>query len=52
MWPDDRPETYDSDLYWDEPTGAWVSAYASGGERYKQQLIVIGEGGDIYFGDL
>jgi len=46
-----RPEDYDPDLWWDETLGEWVPA-AAGGGKYKQQLIVIGEDGEIYFGDV
>lgn len=56
MWPDDRPETYDADLYWDEENGVWGSSYILGGGRYTQQLITIGTDdnneGIIYFGSI
>lgn len=51
-WPEDRADIYDADKYWDEVNATWASSYASGGGRYVQQLVVVGEDGDIYFGDL
>jgi hypothetical protein len=52
-WPLDRPADYDEDLIWDEETGDWITGEI-GPSRYKQQLIVIGQGnanqGEIYFG--
>jgi hypothetical protein len=54
-WPEVRPDEYDSDLSWDEESGDWTLTVTGGG-RYKQQLIVIGQGdanqGVVYFGEI
>lgn len=54
-FPEDRPETYDPDLTWDEETGTWVSVIVGPG-RYKTSVIAIGQGdaneGVVYFGDM
>ena len=53
QWPSGRWSDYDPDLNWDEETSAWV-AIVTGPGRYKQQLVVVGQGdanqGEIYFG--
>jgi len=53
-WPDERPETYDPALVWDEDTGQWIAADGSGGSHYQENLVVIGQNGDgegvIYYG--
>jgi len=52
-WPSGRWSDYDEDLTWDEETGTWVATVV-GPARYKNQLVVIGQGdanqGEIYFG--
>lgn len=51
-WPDDRPVAYDPDKYWDEETDAWVAGELTGGGRYKQQLVVVNDGGHVFFGEV
>ena len=50
-WPEDRPGGYDPDQTWDEETSAWVSTIVGPG-RYKQQLVVINDQGDVYFSEI
>ena len=53
-WPGDRPGDYDPDLVWgwDGDDYAW----AVGGGRYKNRLVVVGHDsngvGTVYFGDV
>jgi hypothetical protein len=47
-----RPVDYDPDLRWDEETGTWLDIPAAGGGRYKEQLVLIGDAGEIYVGDI
>jgi hypothetical protein len=49
-WPEDRPESYDPDLVWDEGTESWISVDARGGSRYQVQIVVVSDQGKIYFG--
>jgi len=53
-WPESRPETYDGSLVWDEDAGAWIDVNCSGGSRYQENLVVIGQNDDgegvIYYG--
>lgn len=51
-WPSDRPVDYDADKFWDEESGTWGSDYVAGPGSYVQNLVVIGEDGDIYFGEI
>lgn len=48
----DRPIDYDPDLRWDEETQAWLDIQAAGGGAYKDQLILVGDGGEIFIGDI
>lgn len=54
-WPEDRAETYDPDLTWDEESETWVSSIVGPG-RHKKSVIAIGQGdaneGVVYFGAL
>lgn len=54
---DDRPGTYDADKCWDTSTEDWVAINTLdinelGGAQYRQQIIIIGEQGHIYIGDI
>jgi hypothetical protein len=56
VWPEERPDDYNPDLYWDEENGTWSETVitAAGGGRYKEQLVAVGQDDDgngvIYFG--
>ena len=55
-FPDDRPVAYDPDAVFDESANDWTTDLSdldtSGGEKYKQTLIVMSDQGIIYFGAL
>ena len=49
-----RRSDYDENLVW-QPGVGWVDIDAfeyTGGGRYKGRLVVVGEEGEIYFGDV
>lgn len=48
-WPEDRPGTYDPDLYWDETNGVWSSTFVAGPGSWIEYMIAISEEGEIYF---
>ena len=58
-FPEDRPAGYDANKVFDEDNDAWYTpttaigsermAYAGG--KYKEQLVVVSNQGDIYFKD-
>ena len=47
-----RPGTYDPDASYDPATQTWSDAPAAGGGAYKDVIILIGGGGEIYVGDV
>lgn len=53
-WIEDRPETYDETLIWDEENGEWTDADGSAGSRYQTYLVAVGQDDDgngvIYYG--
>lgn len=51
-WPTGRPEDYNPDKSWDEETGVWITSDSRGGGKYKQQLVVINDRGDVYFSEV
>ena len=48
-WPDDRPASYDPNLYWDEETGAWGSTRVAIPGAFAEYLVAVGEEGAVYF---
>lgn len=49
-WPDDRPEAYDADKWWDEESGEWVTTRTEGPGSRMEHLVAVSEEGGIYFG--
>lgn len=52
VWPENRPVGYDADKVWDEVTGTWITNDGRGGGRYQNQIIVVSDQGQIYFGEV
>ena len=58
-YPDDRPVAYDPDKLWDEDTQTWYAIgtvigsarAAQAGGRLRQQLVVVSNQGNIFFGE-
>ena len=48
-FPEDRPETYDADLYWDEADDEWNSDRLTQPGAWVGYILTISEEGDIYF---
>ena len=55
-FPEDRPVTYDPDAVFDESVNDWTTDLSdlntTGGEKYKPQLVVLSDQGQLYFGAL
>lgn len=56
-WPGYRAGVYDEDECWDEDNDAWVAINTLdinelGGAIYRRQIVMVGEQGDIYIGDV
>lgn len=51
-WPQDRPNNYDPDLYWDEESEIWGSTRVTIPGAYAEYLVVVGEEGEVYFGSV
>jgi hypothetical protein len=49
-FPEDRPGSYDPDLYWDEVNGVWSSTRVTVPGAWSQSVVVVSEEGEIYFG--
>ena len=53
-FPDDRPVGYDADAVFDESENDWADNLydleTTGGERIKNQLVVLSDQGRLYFG--
>ena len=49
-WPDDRPVSYDADLYWDEESETWGSGRVTIPGAFAEYLVAVGEEGEVYFG--
>jgi hypothetical protein len=47
-----RPDTYDPDAAYDPVAGTWSDVPAAGGGAYKDVIILIGGGGEIFLGDV
>lgn len=48
-FPEDRPGTYDPDLYWDEIDDEWNSDRLTQPGSYTEYMVTISEEGEIYF---
>lgn len=48
-FPEDRPGTYDADLYWDEVNDTWTATRFAGQGSYTEYVLAIGEKGEVYF---
>jgi len=51
-WPPYRWPEYDPDKFWDEETETWVDVPVIGPGSRIEHLIVVGEQGEIYFGEV
>jgi len=54
-WPDDRPESYNPDVVWDETEEEWSAdpaIFNRTGARYRQYVVAIVEGDTIYYGEV
>ena len=51
-WPQERPDSYDPDLYWDEETETWVTSRVTGPGAFADYVVFVGEEGEIYFGSV
>ena len=53
-FPESRPVGYDADAVFDESANDWTTDLSdlgtSGGEKYKETLVVLSDQGNIYFG--
>ena len=53
-YPESRPVVYDPDAVFDESANDWTTDLSdlatSGGEKYKEALIVLSDQGKLYFG--
>ncbi|MGA2678874.1 MAG: hypothetical protein ABSF37_06175 [Sedimentisphaerales bacterium] len=47
-----RPSPYDPNAIWDPASGKWTTGQAAGGGAYKDVIILIGGGGEIFYGDV
>ena len=48
-FPEDRPDGYDADKYWDVQNDVWISTYTAGQGSYVEYVVAISEEGEIYF---
>ena len=48
-FPEDRPGSYDPDLYWDETNGVWNSTRVTLPGGWTEYVLTVSEEGEIYF---
>ena len=55
-FPSTRPVGYDPDKVFDESVNDWTATLSdlntTGGEKYRTQLVVISDQGNLYYGSL
>ena len=55
-YPESRPVAYDPDAVFDESANDWTTDLSdlgtTGGESIKNQLVVLSDQGNLYFGAL
>jgi len=51
-WPEARPVDYDESLYWDEESETWGSGRVTIPGAFAEYLVVVGEEGEVYFGEV